>query len=195
MKFLKEGTAFFLIAMVPLNIIYIIKFVSIYYSCLTYQFWVVLSVYGLLIIIGCLFLFVFLKQDIKPVKNQLGEFWEIKSVTNITGEQYLTQYSLFILMAFVMPETLPILDGIIMFVLQLTIWIVYVSNEMFFINPLLNIIGYKTFKVECKLENSFKPDEEANMRTLYIFTKNMDITNLEHINMRHTDFNILIWRN
>ncbi len=194
MRFLKEGTAFFLIAMIPLNVIYIIKFISIYYTSLNYQFWLVLVIYLLFIIAGISLLCVFLKQEKKPLQNQLGEYWEIESAKDITGEQYLTQYSLFILMAFVMPETLPILDGLIMFVLQVAIWIIYVSNELFFINPLLNIIGYKTFKLECKLKKEYFSDKDLYKRTLYIFTKNENFIKSKCIHICHTDLNILIWR-
>lgn len=52
----------------------------------------------------------------------------------------------------------------ISFIIIILIGIVYINNKMFYINPLLNILGYNFFEVQYK-------DEQGNEKTLTLFCK------------------------
>ena len=45
--------------------------------------------------------------------------------------------------------------------------IVYIKNNLFYINPLLNILGFSFYEVEYKLKNS----EQAHSKTMFYFGK------------------------
>ena len=86
----------------------------------------------------------FLKNK-KAAKRKIN----ITSVKNITAEYYFTYFSLFVLTFFTIDLTSSedyLNMIIILLLLILMIW-VYLKNDMFFINPILNIIGYKSYLI------------------------------------------------
>jgi len=72
--------------------------------------------------------------------------------TNITEQHFLGYFSLFVLFALTFE-----LEHYSMFVVFLIIivliGIVYIKNDLFYINPLLNILGYNFYNIEYLTEN------------------------------------------
>lgn len=65
---------------------------------------------------------------------------------NVTADYYFTYFSLFVISFFGVDPT-ELKDVLIFsFLMVLIIW-VYVANEMYFVNPVLNIAGYKSFSI------------------------------------------------
>ncbi len=72
---------------------------------------------------------------------------EIVNQTNITDKHFLGYFSLFVL--FALQLNLSLVSGYIIFVIiMFFIGIVYIKNSLFYINPLLNILGYNFFDVK-----------------------------------------------
>lgn len=107
---------------------------------------VMLSINLVLIILGSISIFyLYKKTNYQTV--------EIKSYKNITRENFLPYFPLFVL--FALAFELEFISMAVVYVLILVIiGIVYVKNEMFYINPLLNIIGFSLYEVT--LENGKK---------------------------------------
>ncbi len=74
----------------------------------------------------------------------------ILSGENITDQHFLGYFSLFVLFALQLELTL--VSGYILFVcIMIFIGIVYIKNSLFYINPLLNILGYNFYTIKYKL--------------------------------------------
>ena len=88
----------------------------------------------------------------------LGLFWNIKfnkeksieivilSKENITDQHFLGYFSLFVF--FAIPLDLAIMSNFFIYVaILILIGIVYINNSLYYINPLLNILGYNFYNI------------------------------------------------
>lgn len=77
----------------------------------------------------------------------------IIKLTNITDQHFLGYFSLFVL--FALQLDLSLVSGYCTFVLiMIFIGIVYIKNCLFYINPLLNILGYNFYDITYTVEGS-----------------------------------------
>lgn len=86
---------------------------------------------------------------------------------NITADYYFTYFSLFVISFFGVDPTNPKDIIIFTFLMVLIIW-VYVANEMYFVNPVLNIMGYKSFSVAYYKNISTDTTKEKETRSFEI---------------------------
>ena len=85
------------------------------------------------------------------------------SATNITDKHFFGYFSLFVL--FALQLDLSLVSGYCTFVfIMIFIAIVYIKNSLYYINPLLNILGYNFYDVQYTLENDNK---EYNAKIFY----------------------------
>lgn len=100
---------------------------------------VMLGLNLLLIILGSIsVIFLYKKTNFQTI--------EIETYKNITRENFLPFFPLFVL--FALAFDLEFISMAVVYVLILVIiGIVYVKNEMFYINPFLNILGYSLYEV------------------------------------------------
>lgn len=95
------------------------------------------------------------------VGGVVGLLWNVKFNTekankimilkkrNITDEHFLGYFSLFVF--FAIPLDLSLVSAYCVYVLVLIfIGIVYINNSLYYINPLLNILGYNFYDIEYK---------------------------------------------
>ena len=74
---------------------------------------------------------------------------EVVSRKNITDQHFLGYFSLFVF--FAIPLDLSYVSAYCVYIFVLImIGVVYISNSLYYINPLLNLLGYKFFDVEFK---------------------------------------------
>lgn len=91
--------------------------------------------------------------------GSFGLIWNIKlsndksikisivSKTNITDKHFLGYFSLFVF--FAIPLDLSLVSAYCVYVLVLImIGIVYINNSLYYINPLLNLLGYNFYDIE-----------------------------------------------
>ena len=70
---------------------------------------------------------------------------------------------------------------------ELTLLVVYVTNSMYYINPVLSLMQYKIYRVECR-----RVDLEKN-EIMYVFAKDDSFVSKENqFNINHTDVNIIL---
>lgn len=75
---------------------------------------------------------------------------EIVSKKNITDQHFLGYFSLFVF--FAIPLDLSLVSAYCVYVLVLImIGIVYINNSLYYINPLLNLLGFNFYDIEYKL--------------------------------------------
>ena len=86
---------------------------------------------------------------------------EITSCQNITDKHFLGYFSLFVL--FALQLNLSLVSGYCIFiVIMIFIGIVYIKNGLFYINPLLNILGYNFYDVNYKVDGE-KAEKQAKI--------------------------------
>ena len=88
--------------------------------------------------------FILILNNIKKFKSSKIE---IKSKTNITDQHFLGYFSIFVLFAVTFEIEMYSMALIFLIILTL-IGIVYVRNDMYYINPLINILGYSFYDIE-----------------------------------------------
>ncbi len=80
---------------------------------------------------------------------------QILSKENITDKHFLGYFSLFVF--FAIPLDLSLVSAYCVYVLVLVmIGIVYINNALFYINPLLNLLGFNFYDITYKEEGSEK---------------------------------------
>src|SRR5574344_427581 len=149
MKIIKNIFLYFS-AFVPMYFLIIIKFIcgllsqTIDFNSLNIF---TLIIYSLLIIAGIMGL----------IWNTLWNKDEsqkiiITSEQNTTDKNFMGYFSIFVLFALAFELTKPSMVVVSLFVI-LFIGIVYINNEMFYINPLLNLIGFNFYEITYKKNN------------------------------------------
>lgn len=136
----------FLSSFVPLFFLLIIKeVVEILNSNWTLNFLntFFLIILGMMLIIGVVSLLILLKD----VNVCDCEYVKITSKTNTTDQHFLGYFSLFVLFA-ISFEIEMCSMALVFFIVLSMIGIVYIKNDMYFINPLLNILGYSFYDIE-----------------------------------------------
>lgn len=120
---------------------------------------VIMIIFNFLLIIFGIFGFVFNYKKTKYNKVEVIKF------QNITCENFLPYCSLFVLFALSF-ELEFVSMATVYFLIIILLGIVYVKNEMFYINPFLNMLGFSTYKITYKKND--KVFEEAK-----IFSKSL----------------------
>lgn len=85
------------------------------------------------------------------LKFQNGEFIQIEIISkkNITDQHFLGYFSLFVF--FAIPLDLSRVSAFcVYFLVLIMIGVVYINNSLFYINPLLNLLGYNFYDIEFK---------------------------------------------
>ncbi len=134
----------YLSAFVPLYMLVIIKIlIDIIFFNLSFNFLNTFTIilFSILIFMGCYGAYMAIKHETTP-KSKI----KIVTATNITEKYFLGYFSLFVL--FALSYELEKVSMFVVFVLVIIfIGIVYVKNDLFYINPFLNILGYNFYDI------------------------------------------------
>ena len=125
-----------------------------------------------------------------------GLIWNIKSNgsrheieiierENITDKHFLGYFSLFVL--FALQFDLSLVSGYCIFVLiMIFIGIVYIKNSLYYINPLLNILGYNFYDVKYTIVGN------EQIREAKIFHKgNLEANSRHFVNIKNDNFTFI----
>lgn len=122
---------------------------------------------------------IFLSSYNKPSEDVI-----IVQAENITSDYFFTYFSLFILTFFSVDST-SLNDMVYLVIVMFFIILVYVKNSMWFINPTLNVLGYKSFKIVYKLNDKI---QEIN-----VFSKDNLCKKIgEHYNISYSTYDFSI---
>lgn len=98
---------------------------------------------------------------------------KIVKAENITADYYFTYFSLFVISFFGVDPTKCKDVFVFAFLMVLIIW-VYVANDMFFVNPMLNICGYKSFQITyTKSKTATEADKEPKSVEIRVFSREL----------------------
>ena len=83
---------------------------------------------------------------------------DIISCKNITEKHFLGYFSLFVLFALTF-EIEYIAMAVVFVLILVMVGVVYIKNNLFYINPLLNIVGFSFYQVEYKISSAQKTEQ------------------------------------
>lgn len=109
-----------------------------------------LTVYTILIlggIVGILWNTVWNKENSQEIY--------IVSKNNLTDQHFFGYFSIFVLFALAF-ELTNLSMVIVSFIIIIFVGVVYINNEMFYINPLLNVLGFNFYEIKYKKTDSEK---------------------------------------
>lgn len=161
----------FLSAFVPLFLLLVLKeFIEIINQNWTFN--VLNTLLIIILIIFSIYGVFSLLYTIKNINSCKGKIVKIISKKNTTDQHFLGYFSLFVLFA-VSFEIEMFSMAIIFMLILVLIGIVYIKNDLYFINPLLNILGYSFYHVEFECDGKrinanafFKGRLEQNVQYL-----------------------------
>ena len=110
----------------------------------------------------------------------------ILSKTNITDQHFLGYFSLFVL--FSLSFDLSKISMFVVFIIILVlIGVVYIKNDLYYINPFLNILGYNFYDITYKVKGSDKLERDK-----IFFKGNLDIASGSFkVKFKNNNFNFL----
>ena len=159
-KFLK--LLLYLSAFIPLYVLLLLKIViQIINNNLSVNVLNTILISLLCVLTGLGILGIFLAFD----KGNATQIYVINA-TNLTEKHFLGYFSLFVLFALSYEIEL-ICMAVIFVIILLFIGLVYLRNNLFYINPLLNIIGFSFYSIEYKESDS----EQTKTTTVLYFGK------------------------
>jgi fatty-acid desaturase len=99
------------------------------------------------------------------IKQKTNEQAKIKVISkkNLTDQHFLNYFSLFVLLALTF-DLSKICFICVLVVIMVFIGVVYIRNNIFYINPLLNIMGYSFYDITYE-------DEDGERQEIRIFHK------------------------
>lgn len=109
----------------------------------------------------------------KEIKNSKAKQITITSKKNITDQHFLGYFSIFVLFA-VTFEIEMYSMALIFLIILLFIGIVYIRNDMYYINPLINLLGFSFYDVECN-------DKNNNNHKFRVFHKGQLLINKKYL--------------
>lgn len=165
-------------AFVPLYVLLIVKIlVQIAFNNLHFNVLnsLTLAVLTLLTLLGGIGLAINLKVSSKHQNIQ------ILNVQNITEQHFLGYFSLFVL--FALGYQIEYVSMAVVFALILVfIGVVYIRNNLFYINPLLNLIGFSFYRISYTILGS---EQQASCTIIYFGKLKKDAIVSAHL----TDYN------
>lgn len=131
-----------------------------------------------IILIGCAF-FMLLKRNKKTAVYTIT----LKIVKNRSAEYYLAYYSLFILALIELSLTDPS-DLVVLLLLLIILGVVYIKNDLFFMNPTINIFQSYIYEVEYDIS-------QTTITKLIISPKKLSEGNIVDIDISEFEFTFL----
>ncbi|MBO5395234.1 MAG: hypothetical protein J6A28_05005 [Clostridia bacterium] len=181
MKFLKN-ILLFLSAFVPMFVLILLKLIiDIINSNLTFNVLNTLNLCTLVILILTGICGLYWSTH----EKEAGKEIYILSAQNITDKHFFGYFSLFVL--FALQLDLSLISGYCTFVvIMFFIAVVYIKNALFYINPLLNILGYNFYDVTYQLR------EEGSEHNAKIFSKGVLLPKKKYVaNIKNQNFTFI----
>ena len=173
MKNKVEKILYYLVTACAMNLIFFLRMLPEYIinkevqpSLLTY---ILCGLIGLLFLLGILSSILLSIRATKFTEKSLGCEYRVVELENQTGLQYFTHFSLLFLTAFSIPYTCILLDFVFIILIHFFLGFIYIKENLYYINPILNIYGYRTYKCECK---NVKTNKD---KTIYVLARKYEI--------------------
>lgn len=184
MKQFLKNLLLYISAFVPMYVLIFVKLiVEIANQNLTFNILNTLNIVTLMFLI--LFGVVGLLWNVK-FSNEYSMKIVIVKKQNITDQHFLGYFSLFVF--FAIPLDLSLVSAYCVYILVLVmIGIVYINNSLYYINPLLNILGYSFYDID------YKQEGDKKLKKAKIFFKGEALQEGEsyYVNLKNKHFSFI----
>lgn len=126
---------------------------------------------------------------IRRIKNITGYLVKINSVKNRTSEYYLAYSSLFIISLISLSFT-NILDICVLLMIVSILGVVYIKNDLYFINPTINLFYNHIYEIECECGVDMSEDVDVKNK-LIISDKRIEKGDFVEIALSEYEFSFL----
>lgn len=127
-------------------------------------------------------------NDAKNNTVSTGKHFKVLSVKNLTGKNYFSNFSVIVLTGIALPSNPNWCVLAIFLLIEFTLGIVYIKQNMFYMNPVLSLLNYNIF--ECTGEDAVTGEKYKGV--YYFVTKELKITQGEVIKYKNINSHI-IW--
>ncbi len=173
----------FFSAFVPLYFLLIVKIlIDIVFGDLHFNILNTTSLilYSLAMITGCV-------GAVNAIKHKQTKSKKIRIIKkqSLTEQYFLGYFSLFVL--FALSFEIEKVSMFVVFVLIIVlIGVVYIKNDMFYINPFLNLLGYNFYQITFKMQNS---NEEQMAK--FLFKGQLKTDHVYNAKLSHENFSLI----
>lgn len=129
----------------------------------------------ILMICGWLGLWLCIKKNVAPTKKV-----KIICAKNITDQHFLGYFSLFVLFALQLDIAF-VSDFFLFIVITIFIGIVYIKNSLYYINPLLNLLGYSFYDIDCV-------SGQEKIKTKIFYKGKLDLNKNFYVKIKNENF-------
>lgn len=116
----------------------------------------------------CIGSFIYLLGKIKTTKTD--KFYKINSMIDETSNYYFNYISIYLLSCLGLSLN-NVVDNFVFLFVMLIVGYIYISNNMIYMNPTLNFIGYKVYDVNVDSLNT----NDKNLQSIIIINKKLNI--------------------
>lgn len=183
--------SYYMSSMILFNVFYIIKNLSLLFphkSGLPYGIkevflLICIGLSGIFLIWGSIYTIVIMVNDYNPKPYENGIEYKFVTKQNITSTEFLGKFSLLVMTGLTI-GSVPLWWGLSLYLIfYIAIAIIFIRCDMFYLNPVITLLGYEIYKCECTLNREKK--------NLYFIVKGIDLNSKTSIRSTFTKSKII----
>ena len=142
-----------------------------------------IGISGIFFIWGLIYTFVIITNNHNPKPSENGIVYNFVTKQNITSTEFLGKFSLLVMTGLTI-GSIPLWWGLLLYLIFYgIIAIIFIRCDMFYLNPIVILLGYEIYKCECIVNNEKKD--------ICFIVKGIDLNNKESIRSTFTKSKII----
>lgn len=183
--------SYYMSSMILFNVFYIIKNLSLLFphesgtpfGIKEIFLLVCIGISAIFLIWGLIYTIVIMVNDYNPKPSENGNEYIFLSKQNITSTEFLGKFSLLVMTGLTI-GSVPLWWGLSLYLIfYIAIAIIFIRCDMFYLNPVITLLGYEIYKCECTLNREKK--------NLYFIVKGIDLNSKTSIRSTFTKSKII----
>lgn len=183
--------SYYMSSMILFNVFYIIKNLSLLFPHASGTpfgikeifLLVCIGISAIFLIWGLIYTIVIMVNDYNPKPSESGNKYLFLSKQNITSTEFLGKFSLLVMTGLTI-GSVPLWWGLSLYLIfYIAIAIIFIRCDMFYLNPVITLLGYEIYKCECTLNGEKK--------NLYFIAKGIDLNSKTSIRSTFTKSKII----
>lgn len=183
--------SYYMSSMILFNVFYIIKNFSLLFptesgfQCGIKEIFLLICIgmSGAFLIWGLIYTIVIMANNYNPKPSENGIEYKFVTKQNITSTEFLGKFSLLVMTGLTI-GSVPLWWGLSLYLIFYSaIAIIFIRCDMFYLNPIVTLLGYEIYKCECTISKEKKK--------LYFIVKGIDLNGKESIRSTFTKSKII----
>ena len=183
--------SYYMSSMILFNVFYIIKNLSLLlphesrapFGIKEIFLLICIGISAIFLIWGSIYTIVIMANDYNPKPSENGIEYIFVSKQNITSTEFLGKFSLLVMTGLTI-GSVPLWWGLSLYLIFYSaIAIIFIRCDMFYLNPIITLLGYEIYKCECTVNKGKK--------NLYFIVKGIDLNSKASIRSTFTKSKII----